>query len=99
MRNRRWALICFGLAYAVPASAQAQIESSRPDFFTAARPATAMDMINRLPGFTFDGGDGSRGFSGNSGNVLIRSEEHTSELQSHSFISYAVFCLKKKTIP
>src|ERR1051326_5302585 len=23
-----------------------------------------------------------------------RSEEHTSELQSHSFISYAVFCLK-----
>ena len=25
-----------------------------------------------------------------------RSEEHTSELQSHSFIPYAVFCLKKK---
>ena len=28
----------------------------------------------------------------------FRSEEHTSELQSHSFISYAVFCLKKKKI-
>src|ERR1051326_9282716 len=28
----------------------------------------------------------------------LRSEEHTSELQSHSFISYAVFCLKKKNI-
>ena len=28
--------------------------------------------------------------------LLKRSEEHTSELQSHSFISYAVFCLKKK---
>src|ERR1051326_4610654 len=27
---------------------------------------------------------------------LRRSEEHTSELQSHSFISYAVFCLKKR---
>src|ERR1051326_9309869 len=27
--------------------------------------------------------------------MLYRSEEHTSELQSHSFISYAVFCLKK----
>src|ERR1051326_3435065 len=27
---------------------------------------------------------------------LIRLEEHTSELQSHSFISYAVFCLKKR---
>ena len=30
------------------------------------------------------------------GDELFRSEEHTSELQSHSFISYAVFCLKKK---
>src|ERR1051326_1624247 len=26
---------------------------------------------------------------------FYRSEEHTSELQSHSFISYAVFCLQK----
>ena len=34
---------------------------------------------------------------GNIGLVAAsRSEEHTSELQSHSFISYAVFCLKKK---
>src|SRR3546814_2440529 len=29
----------------------------------------------------------------------IRSEEHTSELQSLVRISYAVFCLKKKTQP
>src|SRR3546814_7424595 len=29
----------------------------------------------------------------------IRSEEHTSELQSLMRISYAVFCLKKKKIP
>src|SRR3546814_7377968 len=29
--------------------------------------------------------------------VLHRSEEHTSELQSLMRISYAVFCLKKKT--
>src|SRR5213080_5499176 len=28
-----------------------------------------------------------------------RSEEHTSELQSHSGISYDVFCLKKKNKP
>src|SRR3546814_4807419 len=28
--------------------------------------------------------------------VLMRSEEHTSELQSLMRISYAVFCLKKK---
>src|SRR3546814_8835191 len=30
-------------------------------------------------------------------NVINRSEEHTSELQSLMRISYAVFCLKKKT--
>src|SRR3546814_19683678 len=29
--------------------------------------------------------------------MFIRSEEHTSELQSLMSISYAVFCLKKKT--
>src|SRR3546814_3012580 len=29
--------------------------------------------------------------------VLMRSEEHTSELQSPMRISYAVFCLKKTT--
>src|SRR3546814_6623879 len=30
------------------------------------------------------------------GNSILRSEEHTSELQSLMRISYAVFCLKKK---
>src|SRR3546814_5843970 len=30
--------------------------------------------------------------------LWVRSEEHTSELQSLMRISYAVFCLKKKTI-
>src|SRR3546814_4854536 len=30
--------------------------------------------------------------------VAVRSEEHTSELQSLMLISYAVFCLKKKKI-
>src|ERR1051326_8975987 len=36
----------------------------------------------------------TRTFHGHTGERK-RSEEHTSELQSHSFISYAVFCLKK----
>src|SRR3546814_8461790 len=31
--------------------------------------------------------------------IASRSEEHTSELQSLMRISYAVFCLKKKTKP
>src|SRR3546814_1863021 len=33
---------------------------------------------------------------GDEGEGIIRSEEHTSELQSLMRISYAVFCLKKK---
>src|SRR3546814_3306743 len=32
------------------------------------------------------------------GSIDVRSEEHTSELQSLMRISYAVFCLKKKKI-
>src|SRR3546814_7368205 len=35
-------------------------------------------------------------FSRMLGREIIRSEEHTSELQSLMRISYAVFCLKKK---
>src|SRR3546814_10535318 len=43
-------------------------------------------------------GLGSRAASSNSEKptAYIRSEEHTSELQSLMRISYAVFCLKKK---
>src|SRR3546814_13204258 len=37
-------------------------------------------------------------FSGLYLNELLRSEEHTSELQSLMRISYAVFCLKKKNL-
>src|SRR3546814_14283147 len=40
----------------------------------------------------------SRGGSAATASVkILRSEEHTSELQSLMRISYAVFCLKKKT--
>src|SRR3546814_9379461 len=37
------------------------------------------------------------GVIGSVGAQRVRSEEHTSELQSLMRISYAVFCLKKKT--
>jgi hypothetical protein len=40
-------------------------------FFTDAHPATANDMIGRVPGFNLDNGSGSRGFAGSGGNVLI----------------------------
>src|SRR3546814_6366438 len=40
--------------------------------------------------------EGGRGGVGSPGLRVLRSEEHTSELQSLMRISYAVFCLKKK---
>lgn len=43
----------------------------RPAFFASAQPATALDMINRLPGFVYDPGDSVRGFAGAASNVLI----------------------------
>src|SRR3546814_2477244 len=39
------------------------------------------------------------GLSGQKAIAFLRSEEHTSELQSLMRISYAVFCLKKKNNP
>ena len=46
--------------------------------------------------FTKEDEDKNKQQNKNAGGADSRSEEHTSELQSHSFISYAVFCLKKK---
>ena len=48
---------------------------------------------NKLVVFTGVSGSGKSSLA-----FDTRSEEHTSELQSHSFISYAVFCLKKKNV-
>jgi len=40
-------------------------------FFAEAQPNSAMDMIARIPGFSFDEGDQVRGYGGAAGNVLI----------------------------
>lgn len=50
-----------------------------PDFFAAAQPGNAYEMIGRLPGFSFDGGDVVRGFGGAAGNVLVDGERPTSK--------------------
>ncbi|MEM6707794.1 MAG: TonB-dependent receptor [Pseudomonadota bacterium] len=42
-----------------------------PPFFVRFYPQTALDMLQRLPGFSLDGGDEVRGFGGSAGNVLI----------------------------
>jgi outer membrane receptor for ferrienterochelin and colicin len=48
-------------------------------FFADARPTSAFDMIQRLPGFTFARGENVRGFAGAAGNVLIDGERPTSK--------------------
>src|SRR3546814_7283300 len=55
--------------------------------------------LTGVNGFTGDTviDDGSTLALSGEGSIAGRSEEHTSELQSLMRISYAVFCLKKKT--
>ncbi|WP_122467009.1 TonB-dependent receptor plug domain-containing protein [Brevundimonas lutea] len=42
-----------------------------PDFFADQRPNTALDMVERVPGFQLNDGAGGRGFEGAVGNSLI----------------------------
>ena len=48
-------------------------------FFDDARPATARDMINRLPGFNLVTGNTARGFAGTASNVLINGSRPTAK--------------------
>src|SRR3546814_6916754 len=67
-------------------------------------PVTVIASRSRVSGATacvpLDGCSGFRMTGGGDGALrmatVVRSEEHTSELQSLMRISYAVFCLKKK---
>jgi hypothetical protein len=53
---------------AAPADGKRQF---RADFFASYGPVTALDMVQRIPGFSIEGGDDRRGFGENAGNVLI----------------------------
>ena len=61
------------------ASATSGVTSFPSAFFADARPNTAMDMVNRIPGFVFDGGAQVRGFSEGAGNVVIDGQRPTSK--------------------
>src|SRR5690606_2302367 len=55
----------------------------QPDFFAAAHPADAYDMIRRLPGFTLiEGDEDVRGFGGARGNVLFDGRAPASKEES-----------------
>ena len=51
-------------------------------YFSGAQLSTALDLLQRTPGFTVDTGDGVRGFGGAAGNVLIDGQRTTSKADS-----------------
>jgi len=55
----------------VEAVQPAAVSSYPPAFFAGQNVNNALDMVNRLPGFTLDTGASVRGFEGAAGNVLI----------------------------
>lgn len=55
-------------AVASGASARSSFNAA---FFQQFAPQNAFEMVERLPGFSFDGGSDARGFGGTAGNVLI----------------------------
>lgn len=61
-------------------AAQQGVLVFEPAFFADSRPSTALDMINRLPGFGLEfGNTGARGFAGTTGNVLVDGERPSSK--------------------
>src|SRR3954465_8217516 len=79
-----WFLLC-----AAPAWAQSDqgISVYPASFFADARPATAYDMISRLPGFSLDNGlSSARGFAGTAGNILIDGARPTAKNDDPSTI-------------
>ena len=57
-----------------------------PDFFADQRPNSALDMVNRVPGFAVVDGDGSRGFEGAVGNILINGSRPASKNDTGSAV-------------
>ncbi|WP_292063483.1 TonB-dependent receptor plug domain-containing protein [Brevundimonas sp. UBA7664] len=57
-----------------------------PDFFADQRPNTALDMVSRVPGFSVVDGDGSRGFEGSVGNVLVNGARPASKNDTGSAV-------------
>lgn len=51
-------------------------------FFQQYNPQTALDMVRQTPGFSLDGGDDRRGFSGAVGNLLIDGLRPSTKSQS-----------------
>lgn len=60
-------------------SAQPAVTSFPVSFFAALNAANALDMVDKVPGFTLDTGAEVRGFEGAAGNVLIDGQRPSSK--------------------
>ena len=67
-----------GAVGAVGAAEGAAPQSYAPDYFTQFQAGTALDMVARLPGFVFDGGNPARGTAGN---VLVNGKRPPSRTE------------------
>ena len=74
---------------AAPAAAQAGVASYPPKFFADAHPNSAVDMVERLPGFSLDSGSDVRGYEGAAGNVLIDGHRPASKSEGRQQIGRA----------
>ncbi len=82
------AAMAFALGCNIPVAAFGQSTPSAesggkrsftPDFFAAYAPVNALDMVNRIPGFSIEESEGRRGFGENAGNVLIDGDRPSSK--------------------
>jgi len=87
------ALAAPALAQTTPSPPASQMEADQqgvlvftPDFFASQHPVTALDMVSRVPGFSVIDGDGSRGFQGSVGNVLINGARPASKNDTGSSV-------------
>ncbi len=76
-----------GEAAAEPADTSAKTASQAnrvfpPAYFAQYGPLTALDMVDRVPGFTIDEGNDRRGFADTGGNILIDGERPSTKSEN-----------------
>ncbi|MGB3456786.1 MAG: TonB-dependent receptor [Litorimonas sp.] len=102
MHRRVTVILSLGLALHLPFAAQARqevvaaasdapaaealLETYPPAFFEQFQPQTALDMIERIPGFTLRGGNNDRGFGVADTNFLVNGRRPSTKSQSASDI-------------
>src|SRR3546814_9339574 len=101
--HHRFAKLCLGMRRSPPHSSHSEKNKSRPAKGRKGKTASMTDHAVIVPSagrtlgsYLYD--PKFRGIFFQILTLIVRSEEHTSELQSLMRISYAVFCLKKNNI-